>query len=48
MYCVQGRETQLNLLDHAYTARIDDSFKDLLTPSEKKKKTGEQSELIFA
>ena len=38
MYCVQGRETQLNLLDHAYTARMDDSFEDLLTFSEKKEK----------
>ena len=41
MYCVQGRETQLNLLDHAYTVRMDDSFEDLLTPSEKKKKKKE-------
>ena len=48
MYCVQGRETQLNLLDHAYTARMDDSFEDLLTFSEKKRKAGEQSELILA
>ena len=37
MYCAQGRETQLNLLNHAYTARMDDSFEDLLTSSEKKK-----------
>ena len=38
MYCVQGRETQLKLLDHAYTARMDDSFEDLLKFSEKKEK----------
>ena len=38
MYCVQGRETQLNLLDHAYTARMQDSFEDLLTLSEKKRR----------
>ena len=38
MNCVHARETQLNLLDHAYTARMDDSFEDLLTLSEKKRR----------
>ena len=38
MNCVHDRETQLNILDHAYTARMDDSFEDLLTLSEKKAK----------
>ena len=37
MNYVHDRETQLNLLDHAYTARMDDSFEDLLTLSEKKR-----------
>ena len=41
MYCVQGGETQLNLLDHAYSARMDDSFEDLLTLSEKKNRRAE-------
>lgn len=41
MNCVQGRETQINLLDHAYTARMDDSFKDLLTLKEKKNRRAE-------
>ena len=36
MNCVHDRETQLNWLDHAYTARMDDSFEDLLTLSGKK------------
>ena len=39
MNCVHDRETQLNLLDHAYTARMDDSFDDLLTLSEKSEET---------
>lgn len=37
MNCVHDRETQLHLLDHAYTARMDDCFEDLLTLSEKKR-----------
>lgn len=37
MNCVHDRETQLHLLDHAYIARMDDCFEDLLTLSEKKR-----------
>ena len=43
MNCVHDRETQLNLLDHAYTARMDDSFEDLLTLSEKNR--GENADI---